>query len=354
VASAFISYAHEDQEFVLTLVERLQDQGLDIRYDQVVLNIGDSLIRTISREIVEGDFVVGIVSPDSLASEWCQTELALAMNQGIDERRVKVLPVKYRGAVMPPMLRGTYWADADEFDVETVARKLAAAIRANLEGRGEDATHDAEEAENAGGDPAHIEAVGDAAVAQIEEVAQRAMDVIDAWDGIFRRGGNVQDVVETQRRLRWALDVLPDRLAGALPLVEQMANSDWDGFFADRESENVEREMRDELLAVRTRIAQGLPVVGRWLVVADGGVVDAGNRDAVAHLWAIRRGEETRRITVYISGTAIASADAGLPQEVVAAKDTQGRSVMSMLVALDDPPRQVMVTTAGVSLTMPD
>jgi hypothetical protein len=36
VASAFISYAHEDQEFVLTLVERLQDQGLDIRYDQVV------------------------------------------------------------------------------------------------------------------------------------------------------------------------------------------------------------------------------------------------------------------------------------------------------------------------------
>jgi hypothetical protein len=42
VASAFISYAHEDQEFMLALVEPLQAQGLDIRYDRVVLNIGDS------------------------------------------------------------------------------------------------------------------------------------------------------------------------------------------------------------------------------------------------------------------------------------------------------------------------
>jgi predicted nucleotide-binding protein len=67
VASAFISYAHEDQEFMLALVEHLQGQGLDIRYDQVVLNIGDSLIQKISREIADGDFLVAVVSPDSVA-----------------------------------------------------------------------------------------------------------------------------------------------------------------------------------------------------------------------------------------------------------------------------------------------
>jgi len=47
------------------------------------------------------------------------------------------------------------------------------------------------------------------------------------------------------------------------------------------------------------------------------------------------------------------SADEGLPQEGVAAKSTHGRSVLSTLVSLDDPPRQVMVTTAGISLTLP-
>ena len=51
VASAFISYSHEDQEFMLELVEQLQSQELEIRYDQVVLNIGDSLIERLSEEI---------------------------------------------------------------------------------------------------------------------------------------------------------------------------------------------------------------------------------------------------------------------------------------------------------------
>jgi hypothetical protein len=111
--------------------------------------------------------------------------------------------------------------------------------------------------------------------------------------------------------------------------------------------------MRAELFAVRTRVAQGLPVVGRWFVVSDFGQVSAGSRDAVAYLWEIQPGEETRRIVVYISGTAMASDDRGLPQEVVAAKNTHGRSVLSSLVGLDDPPAEVMATTAGISLTLP-
>jgi len=111
--------------------------------------------------------------------------------------------------------------------------------------------------------------------------------------------------------------------------------------------------MREELLALRTRVAQQLPIVRRWLVVADEGRVDAGARDATAYLWRIQRGPERRPVTVFISGPAIESADEHLPQEVVASKATRGRSVLSSLVGLDDPPRRVMVTTAGVSLTMP-
>ena len=109
-------------------------RNLEIRYDQVVLHIGDSLIEKLSHEIAAGDFLLAIVSPDSVASTWCQRELALAATQGINERRVKVLPIKFRGAEMPPMLAGTYWADADRYAVETIARRLAAAMRAHLEG----------------------------------------------------------------------------------------------------------------------------------------------------------------------------------------------------------------------------
>jgi TIR domain len=167
VASAFVSYAHEDEAFVLALVERLQAQGLDIRYDRVVLQIGDSLIGVISREISDGDFLIAVVSPDSVESDWCRKELALAETQGINERRVKVLPVRFRGSEMPPMLQDTVWADADRDDVETVARRLAAAIRAHLEGREADAAREANEATDAQGTPAHEERAGDVVVAQI-------------------------------------------------------------------------------------------------------------------------------------------------------------------------------------------
>ncbi|MGH2763550.1 MAG: toll/interleukin-1 receptor domain-containing protein [Thermoleophilaceae bacterium] len=355
MASAFISYAHEDQEFMLALAEQLQGQELEIRYDQVVLHIGDSLIEKLSQEIAAGDFLVAIVSPDSVKSNWCQHELALAATQGINEHTVKVLPVKFRGAEMPPMLASTYWADADRHAVETVARQLAAAMGAHLEGADDAAAaRRAVEAQEAEGEPAHAETAGDVGVAQIEQVAQRAWDVFHAWTGVWDRGGNISDLDDPQRRLRWALEALPERVRGALPLVAHLATSDWGGFFEDYEPADAETEIRQELTAARTRIAQGLPVRRRWMVVADHGQVSAGRRDAVAYLWEVQRGQETRRITVYISGTAMASDDGGLPGKVVAAKNTRGRSVLSTLVGVDDPPREVMATTAGISLTLPD
>jgi TIR domain-containing protein len=352
VASAFISYAHEDQELVLDLVEYLRAQGLDIRYDQVVLQIGDSLIQKISREIANGDFLIAIVSPDSVESGWCQRELSLAATQGINENRIKVLPVRFRNAEMPELLGDTYWADADSDTVETVARRLAAAIRANLEGREAEAGRAAEEVEEAEGAPAHGEMAGNVEVEEIDEVAQRAWDVFQAWTGVWD-GGNVRDLDDPQRRLRWALDGLPDRLRAALPLVEQLANADWDGFFAGADSDGTERDIRAELRSLRTRVAQGLPVVGRWSVVNDLGEVSAGRRDATAFLWGIQRGQEQRQIAVYISGTAM-MADWGLPEEVVAAKNTHGRSVLATVVGLDDPPHEVSVTTAGVRFGLPD
>lgn len=273
--------------------------------------------------------------------------------QGINDRRVKVLPVRFRGAEMPPMLQDTYWGDADLDDVETVARRLAAAIRAHLESREADASREAEEAEEAEGNPAHEEVVGDVRVAQIEEVAQRVWDVFAAWAGVWA-GGNVRDLDDPQRRLRWALDGLPDHVRAGLPLVGQLAEAAWDEVFAGSDAGDAERDVRQELRSVRTQVAQGLPVARRWTIRAELGPGPAQRRDAASYLWEIGRGDETRVIEVYISNSALVSANEHLPYEVAQAKETTGRSVVVTLLGLDDPPDEVVVSTAGISLSLPD
>ena len=45
----------------------------------------------------------------------------------------------------------------------------------------------------------------------------------------------------------------------------------------------------------------------------------------------------------------MASANEYLPKEVAAAKNTHGRSVLSQVTGLDDPPKQVSVSTAGIA-----
>lgn len=356
--SAFVSYAHEDLEFVQVLVERLQAHGLAVTYDQIVLEIGDSLVRRISEEIAEGDFLIAVVSPDSVESEWCQTELALAKTQGINERRVKVLPVRYRQAEMPPMLIGTFWGDADEENIETVALRLARAMQAHLDGRAEDADMEAQQAKDAGGEPAHAERPGDADVAAVDDVAINTLNVLEAWAGVWERRGNMRDIEDPQRRLRWALAKLPEGVALALPLVERLANADWedanDDFLTSYESfEYVPKDIEGELHATRSQVAQGLPLTRRWSIDAAMGKV-AVPRDADAYLWGIRRGDETARVTVYISRTAMLSDDDALPGEVSEAKRTSGRSVVVNLLSLDDPPPEVMVTTVGVSWPLVD
>jgi len=353
MSSAFVSYAHEDREFVFALVEHLIARDLDIRYDQIALRVGDSLIERISGEIAAGDFLIAVVS---LQSAWCRRELALAMVQGINERRVKVLPVRVRGAPMPPALEDTYWADGDRDDAETLARRLAAAMQEHLSGRDDDAARAAAEAQERGsGPPAHAEVAGDVGVAQIDDVAQRVWDVFAAWSDAWAGEGNIREVGDPQRRLRWALDALPEHVRSALPHVSTIAEADIGNYFASGEpSDEVEADIRAELTSVRRQVALGLPVRRRWLIDAYLGPFSAGRRDASAHLWQIARGDETFRIAVYISGTVLESSSEGLPPEVAAAKDTNGRSVVATLLALDEPPPEVMASTSGIRFSLPE
>ena len=237
--SAFISYAHEDEDIVTELVEELGRHGVRILIDRIVLNVGDSLVAKISEAIAEGDFLIGVVSRSSVSSPWCQKELRLAATQGIKGNRVKVLPVRLHEVEMPEFLDDVFWADGSR-GVATVARELVRAMNTHL-------------------------AVGGSSAS--------------------------------------------------------------------------------ELGAGRTapRVAEA-----RWSVIGGGDQMPT-RRDAIAYIWSIRRDGEQHEIAVYISRTALACDDSELPAEVVEAKATDGRSVAESLADVDDPPKELVVTTLGIN-----
>ena len=49
----FISYAHEDKKYVLKLVKELKGRGLEIWYDELEMEIGKSIIDSISDGLKE-------------------------------------------------------------------------------------------------------------------------------------------------------------------------------------------------------------------------------------------------------------------------------------------------------------
>jgi len=246
---AFLSYSHEDKGFAHPLYEELIRLGVDVWIDEVELLVGDSMIAKISESIADNDFVIAIVSPASLAAPWCQKELAIATTLGINEKRVKVLPVRLDSAQMPPSIIGSKYVDADRSAPEEAAEELAVAINRHLELMSTD----------------------------------------------------VQRLIAST----------------GTPPPEASTSGAW----------------------------SGLP----WTIERGPLAVAPTGRDAEGYGWEIQRQGEGRRVIVWISGSAMASTT-GLPDEVIQAKATRGRSVVERLVMTDDPPTEVLAATYGIRL----
>jgi TIR domain len=345
--TAFVSYAHEDSEFVLALIDRLHGEGLGVRYDRLVLLVGDSLLARLADAIADDDFLIAVISPDSVESPWCQKEISIAMHDGINNKRVKVLPVKFGDPPeIPPMLGDILYTDADRYDLDTVAKELATSMRGHADRR------EAELQARATGEVTINADTRSAVLAQIDVVAQLIWPVLNSWERLWRGSGNIFDIAQPQRPLKWELDKLPEEVRVGLPSVVEFAEAGVDYFATDR-TEEVEAALDEEMRSVRRQVEQGLPVTRRWTLGRDLGPVLV-NRDAKSNLWEINRGDEVRTIQFYVSGTVLASDDGGLPPEVAEAKQTNGRSAVMSVLAMEDPPKDIVASSTGISFKLPD
>jgi hypothetical protein len=96
MAQVFISYSRKDLPFVEHLAADLKEAGLDVWYDVSRLGGGSRWRVEIEKALRNSQYVIVVLSPDSVASEWVEREFLFASSLGL-----VIIPLMYRSCALP-------------------------------------------------------------------------------------------------------------------------------------------------------------------------------------------------------------------------------------------------------------
>jgi hypothetical protein len=133
--AVFISHAGPDYKFAEELKDALSKVGIDAHLDQVELRVGDNIIRWMNDAASESDYMIVLLSPNSLGRYWVETEWSSALMKEADLRRTFVLPAILPGVKdgdIPFLLRAKAYIDF-RVDVEGGLMKLINRIKQDMQ-----------------------------------------------------------------------------------------------------------------------------------------------------------------------------------------------------------------------------
>ena len=107
MAQVFISYSRRDLPFIEQLVSDLKKTGIDVWYDLSGLEGGARWRVEIQRAIQNSDYVIVVLSPHSVESEWVEREYLFANNL-----KKKILPIMCRKCELPLTFLTVNYVDA--------------------------------------------------------------------------------------------------------------------------------------------------------------------------------------------------------------------------------------------------
>src|ERR1017187_6753984 len=125
----FISYSHADSEFANKLAADLHATGIDVWIDKWKINIGESIVGRINDGIHKSDFLIVVLSNQSVSSRWVLEELNAATVRNVElEKGAFILPVLIEDCPIPELLRHRKYADF-RADASSAFRALVAALK---------------------------------------------------------------------------------------------------------------------------------------------------------------------------------------------------------------------------------
>lgn len=106
-----LSHSTKDNAFVRRLADDLNQADLDVWVDWLELKVGDSIVNEINERFKSTDYLIVVLSPNAVESNWVKAELGAALMTQFANQSLTVLPVLYQEAVIPALLRDRVYAD---------------------------------------------------------------------------------------------------------------------------------------------------------------------------------------------------------------------------------------------------
>ncbi len=128
----FVSYSRRDGEFVHTLAAELESRGKSVWIDTQGIGDGEVFPDAIRHAIEQSDAFVFVITPESVASRYCESEVEYALE--LQKRVVPVLRELVADDGLPEGIRVRNWIPyTPDVDSQAASERLVAALDTDLE-----------------------------------------------------------------------------------------------------------------------------------------------------------------------------------------------------------------------------
>ncbi|HBS88380.1 MAG TPA: molecular chaperone Tir [Bacteroidales bacterium] len=133
IYDVFVSHASEDkEEFVRPFVNCLQENGINVWYDEFSLRIGDSLRRSIDNGLKNSRYGIVVLSEAFFKKEWPQRELDGLFAREVNGEKV-ILPIwhkisKNEVLKFSPIIADMVALNTSSFTIEEIAKQISSLV----------------------------------------------------------------------------------------------------------------------------------------------------------------------------------------------------------------------------------
>lgn len=107
----FISHSTKDQEFVQFLRQKLLNAKIDVFEFNTSLKPGDKILTTIKEALRNSDFIIVVLSKESVKSDWVNFEISTVLLNEKSLQETLLIPVLIEDCEIPYSLNDRFYAD---------------------------------------------------------------------------------------------------------------------------------------------------------------------------------------------------------------------------------------------------